>query len=641
MAGEARLEGSLVTETEKGAPALTTLGVMARMLANKDRGGSLVAINGQCIGPRGTAAKFIFPPPQPAEGQDQAAATAAAAASAAAAGGTSRAKLRELVDLALAEGQHCDSLAEQVADLWVLTFETGAVRDGKGERRVFLYLFMALAEHFPETAVAMLPLVPQFASWNMLSFIHVQAERDIAELAPESDKAVALRQLQRGVEDVYFAQLQHDAGILQQAASAAGGTTGAAPPAVPGAATAPPSADKPASEAAAGTGTGSDQAAQARRSLSLAGKWAPSVGLAVDKHSGLGKTLALRLNPWKGQGAASEAHVKWARQKYRQLLTQLRSALDVPEVKMAGKRWRELRPTAVPSKANTKYRRAFMNQARPGTEGVEVGDAVVRSTDEDRVLCAEHFQAAIQATLDGTATKRIKGSASEPQALTKPYMFGGQEDPMLEAQWVDMRKSLMEKGVMPPALCMVDVSGSMGGLPMEVSIALGILLSQILPEPWHGRFLTFESTPQWVDISACTSLYDAVKQTQAAPWGGSTNFALALRSILETATQEGLSNDAVPKVLFVFSDMQFDAADRSGTGDAVFRLGSEDIRDGFKAKGYAVPHIVFWNLRATGTPSFQADASTPGVSIMSGYSQQCMADFLDTGVLKSGQEVTP
>merc|ERR1712232_577180 len=102
----------------------------------------------------------------------------------------------------------------------------------------------------------------------------------------------------------------------------------------------------------------------------------------------------------------------------------------------------------------------------------------------------------------------------EPQALTKPYMFGGQEDPMLEAQWVDMRKSLMEKGVMPPALCMVDVSGSMGGLPMEVSIALGILLSQILPEPWHG----------------------------------STNFALALRSILETATQEGLSNDAVPKV---------------------------------------------------------------------------------------------
>ena len=53
------------------------------------------------------------------------------------------------------------------------------------------------------------------------------------------------------------------------------------------------------------------------------------------------------------------------------------------------------------------------------------------------------------------------------------------------------------------------------------------------------------------------------------------------------------------------------------------------------------PHIVFWNLRASGTPTFQADAAESGVSIMSGFSQQILKDFLEEGVLKNGKQITP
>ena len=74
---------------------------------------------------------------------------------------------------------------------------------------------------------------------------------------------------------------------------------------------------------------------------------------------------------------------------------------------------------------------------------------------------------------------------------------------------------------------LVDVSGSMSGTPMEVAIALGILVSECTAPAFRDRLLTFETRPSWVDLSDCTSLRTKVQKTQAAPWGGSTDFEAA------------------------------------------------------------------------------------------------------------------
>ena len=52
---------------------------------------------------------------------------------------------------------------------------------------------------------------------------------------------------------------------------------------------------------------------------------------------------------------------------------------------------------------------------------------------------------------------------------------------------------------------LVDVSGSMAGVPMEVSIALGLLVSDLADAPFKHRVLTFESQPRWHKIPATSS----------------------------------------------------------------------------------------------------------------------------------------
>lgn len=45
-------------------------------------------------------------------------------------------------------------------------------------------------------------------------------------------------------------------------------------------------------------------------------------------------------------------------------------------------------------------------------------------------------------------------------------------------------------------LAICDVSGSMDGTPMDASVALGLLISELSEEPWKGKLITFSHDPQ-------------------------------------------------------------------------------------------------------------------------------------------------
>ena len=207
---------------------------------------------------------------------------------------------------------------------------------------------------------------------------------------------------------------------------------------------------------------------------------------------------------------------------------------------------------------------------------------------------------------------------------------------MLEALWASMLAAVRDKGALKPALALVDVSGSMDGLPMTVAIALGLFISELAPEPWRGNMITFTERPKWFSCPAtATTLEAKVAAVSAMPWGGSTNFAAALELVLAHAVNARVPADALPEVMFVLTDMQFDAADG---GDAT---AADRIHRRFRECGYTPPHVVVWNLRACGTPIFQATTDAPGVSYMSGFSQQVLTDYMENGVLASGVDVSP
>jgi len=198
----------------------------------------------------------------------------------------------------------------------------------------------------------------------------------------------------------------------------------------------------------------------------------------------------------------------------------------------------------------------------------------------------------------------------------------------LDALRVALPKSI-DLGKLVP---LVDVSGSMSGTPMEAAIGLGILVSELAHPAFRNRALTFESHPNWVDLSGCVKIADKVNKLQEAPWGGSTNFAAACEQILSAAERAKLKPDDIPD-LIVFSDMQFDEARHdyhylaSNAGRAEsWETQHERLVRRFAEVGrtvcgepYAAPRIIYWNLRGN-TVGFPVQANAPNTQMLSGFS---------------------
>lgn len=65
-----------------------------------------------------------------------------------------------------------------------------------------------------------------------------------------------------------------------------------------------------------------------------------------------------------------------------------------------------------------------------------------------------------------------------------------------ELQRSRMVEDMSKKGKLTNCLAVSDVSASMGGFPMELSIALGLLVSELSEEPCKGKLITFSENPE-------------------------------------------------------------------------------------------------------------------------------------------------
>lgn len=340
-------------------------------------------------------------------------------------------------------------------------------------------------------------------------------------------------------------------------------------------------------------------------SISLVAKWVPSEGKKNDK---VAKEIAFAMFPRKYDpitGAVLEVSEKASLIKFRKLITSLRTVLNLVETKMSANKWGDIEPSAIPAKTMKKNRKVFMNaKGKP---------------DAGRVLLAEK----LTLLLSGKTDKTIKTKGLQFYELITPYVNGGVLDPVIEAQAktiIKDMKALVDNGSFPLSVALCDVSGSMSGVPMIVSIALGIILANVMPAPWAGRVITFESKPSWVILNTNSSIYDQVKVLKESPWGGSTNFTYAMELILSGASASVDPRKSLPEFIFCFTDMQFDKASESNTID--------DIKKKFQDKGLVMPKLIVWNLRASGTNTFAADKDTPGVGILSGFSQSAFKSFM-------------
>ncbi|KAG7550482.1 von Willebrand factor A-like domain superfamily [Arabidopsis thaliana x Arabidopsis arenosa] len=348
--------------------------------------------------------------------------------------------------------------------------------------------------------------------------------------------------------------------------------------------------------------------------ISLAAKWCPSLDSSFDKATLLCESIARKIFPRESfpeYEGVDEAHYAYrVRDRLRkEVLVPLRKTLQLPEVYMGARNWDTLPYNRVASVAMKTYKDIFLNHD------------------------AERFQQ----YLDDAKTGKTKVAAGAvlPHEIIRD-LDGGDGGQVAELQWKRTVDDLKEKGSLRNCIAICDVSGSMDGDPMEVSVALGLLVSELSEEPWRGKLITFSQNPE-MHLVTGDDLRSKSEFVRNMQWGMNTDFQKVFDLILRVAVEGNLKPEEMIKRVFVFSDMEFDQASSSSSSNAYGRQSRsnewetdyEVIVRKYRQNGYGevVPDIVFWNLRdSRATP---VPGNKKGVALVSGFSKNLMKMFLE------------
>lgn len=482
---------------------------------------------------------------------------------------------------------------ETLVNLFVLAFSTRDCRGGKGEKAIFYSMLLKLYKIHPLSAITVLKFIPHFGYYKDFLLI-------LNLLNPEDESTT---QLSDAIIKLLAEQLKTD----------------------------------------------HDNLSQGKSKLSLAAKYFPREGKKFAKKNPIYfKKLVTQVNSLiPSNSTISEL------QNYRQILAKITQLLDVPETLMCGKRFASIAFSNVPSLCLNRHTSAFLNEKlKVPPTALEQFTGNRFPLDEDRVQARQNF---INTILSDD--KKINASQLFPHEVIKPVFNRSSTDGvkklLAQKQWTSLKDSLISRineylastGAKPflsfeNIVPLVDVSGSMSGIPMEVAVALGILISELNHPVFRDSFISFESSPQWIhfDKEKHVNVIDKATYAISTPWGGSTNFIAAIDLIIEKLRSNAMKEEEIPD-LIVFSDMQFNEADSKVdittevnldleyilSKDLKELTATQIIRKKFAQLGlelenrpFRAPRIIYWNLRAS--VGFPATSSDPNITLLAGFS---------------------
>ncbi len=298
---------------------------------------------------------------------------------------------------------------------------------------------------------------------------------------------------------------------------------------------------------------------------------------------------------------------------YRKRVAAMNKALKTVEINMCGGSWAEIKPDAVPGRNLKLHTPAFLNE-KLKTHGAEL-----RYPDrEDRNICRQNFKDFIDGLKKGT--RKAKGADTVmPHELVQKLQRRGvsnDECEIAQGQWNSIRDAALAAGGLGRVVPMCDFSGSMSGTPMDVSLALGILVSEVAHPSFRNHILTFDAKPSWHAFNPVHSLREKILSTHGLSQGLNTNFHAACKLILQKMVEQRVPAGEEPEDLLVFTDMGWDAAAKTNAWSTQVAQIRQEFAD---AGGWKPPRIVIWNLRAA-YKDFHAAASEEGVVMLSGWS---------------------
>jgi len=500
-------------------------------------------------------------------------------------------------------------------NLMVLLFQTRDIRGGKGEREVFLEFFRILLEQETTKPLAMnlIDLIPEYGCWN-----------DLFKLQSRSPCTTTR------ISEIIKNQFIKDEIALSSAEDS-----------LP--------------------------------KLSLLAKWMPREGQAGDT------AMAGLLVP-------GQMFYATRMRLYRKRVSALNKALQTVEIKMCSKQFADIDPASVPGRAGKKYVKAFLNEVGTTRKGQKsLCSHILRHPDDpDRMTCRENFLEYFSKTAKGEVLAKGADTLFPHEIIKKAVSMGANCDVCNAYDECNCKQYLPEKnhligvwkamvevaragGGLGRSLAMCDFSGSMassgsnGDLPYWVSMALGLLISEVTTDEFKDTFLTFDSKPT-IHMLPPGDIFDRIFSFIGRDFtigqGLSTDFQKAMDLVLARCKEKRVKPGNEPENLIVLTDMAWDKACGSNQQGYftenyfrhVVKTGTwqthvEMIRESFKragedmwgeGQGLKMPTIVIWNIAAT-CHDFHAQADTDGVVMLSGWSPSLFKVLQTKGVV----QVTP
>ena len=336
------------------------------------------------------------------------------------------------------------------------------------------------------------------------------------------------------------------------------------------------------------------------KSISLLAKWVPSINA-----SDSARPMALELRDYLGLSS----------KEYRQMLSKLRKHLNVVERMTCAKQWGEIDYEKVPSKANLRYKDAFLKH--DGQRRQEFLDAVLDDTNENK--------------------PKMNATVLFPHEIWSKYVHQNESrwvnynklnpDMALEALWKNLKD--VTSGGNTMVVC--DGSGSMGCSvggsknvqAIDVSRSLSVYFAERCTGEFNGKYIEFSDRPRFIDISGCSTLLSKIKVAAQYNDCSNTDIEKVFMLILSTAVKNHMKQSDLPERILIISDMEFDSATTINRWNGSFqsRMNTlfENITMQYEQAGYKMPKLVFWNVSSR-TNTIPMKDNDLGVTLVSGFS---------------------
>lgn len=290
------------------------------------------------------------------------------------------------------------------------------------------------------------------------------------------------------------------------------------------------------------------------------------------------------------------------------------SSTSVVEQDMCLNKWEDINYSQVPSVAAARYQNAFYRR------------------DLKRYL--EYIRLLSMPKEERPKGVKINAQAVYPYDVLKS-LERGKEEVAIE-QWKELPNYM--DGSNDRILPVVDVSGSMMSSVssssilscMDVSVSLGLYISERNQGPFQDYFVTFSETPVLQKLSG--NLRDRYVQLRSADWGMSTNLESVFDLILNQAVKHSISESEMPTKILILSDMEFNQCIEDGEDLSAIEM----IRKKYEKAGYSLPSVIFWNIQSRrGGNNLPVRFDEIGTALISGFSPSILKSIL------AGSNISP